>query len=463
MPDNPFPPLRPMDFPDGDRRFSATWARARHLRWRRAAVTVGAVGAATAVVLLLTVGGSSPRSRSVRVVAPSSTVTTIAAVPSTPPSTPPSTGSTTTAVSQPALSTPAATVSRPTTATTLASAGLGSWTARAVPAGEIGPLNAVSCPTISECLAVSGDSAGDADGTIIASYDGGTNWSTVDKPAFASPSVDFDGIACPSETVCLAIGTRDTSAVLLLTTDSGRSWSQLTLSGPAAAALQYPNAVACVSDQTCVVAGDDISASNGGGTVPVIVRTTDGGSTWQAVTVPPGVASPTALWCSPTGFCLLGAAGPGPTASSKALASTSHDSGATWTAPVTSGEVLLGAVSCVNDSFCVGADGTDGTDTYGQGDLNVTHDGGATWTTPAGIGANSVACTPSMCLAVGAVYSGGESGTFPATAYLSTNGGTTWNADNPPGSQGLNSISCPTVNRCVAVGSLQSTEILTWQ
>jgi photosystem II stability/assembly factor-like uncharacterized protein len=464
-----------MEFPDQEARLGAASNRMAFLRRRRAAIAGGGAAALLlAVVLPLALSGGSSHARSVQVLGPSTTSVpgTVAQVPVTtsPAATstvPASVVPTTRLVTSPTSTSSSSSSSVPAaTTTTVDLAGSGTWTSHQVPTGDSSPLNAVACPSATECLAVSGDPAGQEAGTVLASSDGGATW-TIAYTSSAPPTspasgvpVDFDGIACPSTSVCVAIGTvasnNTTEAVAEQTTDGGHTWSQLSLPGTQ---ISYPTAVACVSAQTCLIAGSDTSATTTNGSDPVVIRTTDGGSTWSTVSVPSGMAQATSLWCSTTDFCLLGGAGPGPTASSKALASTSHDGGVTWSAPVTSGDVLLASISCANAHYCVGVDGTDGTNTYGIGELNVTDNAGTTWTAPTGPSANSVSCTADMCLTVGATYTGGTN--YPATAYLTTNG-TNWVAVTPRGLQGLSSVACPTSTHCVAVGSLNSPVIVTY-
>src|SRR5262245_46535816 len=73
---------------------------------------------------------------------------------------------------------------------TVTSALAATWTTQTPP--PAGPLNGVSCPSNTVCYAVGNN------GTVLTTSDGGTNWS-----ATTSPTTDvLSAVACPSTSTC---------------------------------------------------------------------------------------------------------------------------------------------------------------------------------------------------------------------------------------------------------------------
>ena len=84
-------------------------------------------------------------------------------------------------------------------------------------------LHAVSCPSISECVAVgaylvwNGTTYDTAYGVTITTTDGGKVWST---PVTVSGTVSLYGVSCPSISECVAVSNN----TFAFTTDSGKTW-----------------------------------------------------------------------------------------------------------------------------------------------------------------------------------------------------------------------------------------------
>src|SRR5436853_4065299 len=74
----------------------------------------------------------------------------------------------------------------------------GNWTSQT--SGTTQALNGVSCPTSSTCFAVG------ANGTIVATTNGGTTW-TSQSSNFTQA---LNGISCPSTSACFAVGASGT-------------------------------------------------------------------------------------------------------------------------------------------------------------------------------------------------------------------------------------------------------------
>jgi photosystem II stability/assembly factor-like uncharacterized protein len=196
--------------------------------------------------------------------------------------------------------------------------------------------NAIKCPSPATCYVLRGD-------TILKTADGGGTWTTqATFPAGGFPLT----IDCPAVDVCYTGGTYDQ---ILGTKDGGATWVTEN-SGMVSNVLSR---MTCPSITTCYVVGAHV------------LRTTDGGTSWQ----PRGAVPNTGfsdLTCPTLTTCYLIAG----------AIWVSYDSAATWTAFTTTpqrpgwGYVTL---SCPNPSTCF-AQRVDGL-------LTMTTDGGATWST----------------------------------------------------------------------------------
>jgi photosystem II stability/assembly factor-like uncharacterized protein len=259
--------------------------------------------------------------------------------------------------------------------------------------GVTATLNDVSCPSVATCYAV-------GSGKIISTSNGGTTWTMRSGSAFA-------GISCPSTTTCYAIGG---SGSIVSTTDNGNTWS----SHSTGVTVNF-RALDCPSIAACFVVGDS-------GTV---VATTDGANSWtqQSSTTTrdlDAVACPTASTCYAVGTF-------------GTVVATSNG-GATWTAQSSGAQVYLSGVSCPSTTTCYAV----------GGHIVATTNGGATWTEQIASGDfYDVSCVMSACSAVG--NAGGILGT--------SDGGSQWQSQSSGTSNTLWAVSCPSVDRCWAVGN----------
>jgi photosystem II stability/assembly factor-like uncharacterized protein len=123
-------------------------------------------------------------------------------------------------------------------------------------------LHGVACAGTTDCVAV-GDS-----GIIRTSMDGGAIW----RSLFSGTDADLNAVACPQPTLCVAVGATVVAgpAVMILRRSNG--------SAPWSARLVYCDAA--TSDLTGVA----FAGSRRGWAVDrsgAVLRTTDGGATWQ--------------------------------------------------------------------------------------------------------------------------------------------------------------------------------------
>jgi photosystem II stability/assembly factor-like uncharacterized protein len=281
---------------------------------------------------------------------------------------------------------------------TLAAAGA---TAPSVPAA----LDAVACPTSTECVAVGGA------GGVLISRTAGHTWSAVSVPT----AHYLYGIACPSATQCVTVGDAGT---VLVTKNAGKSWKR------EKSGVTTPlSAISCPLVRHCDAVGDD----------DLVLATSNGGHSWHHVFsqlgVMDGVACSSATQCSAV------------TSNTDTILVTSN--GTTWTtapAPFTALAALRpsNGVAC-SGLFCVAV--------ADRGLLAHSEDGGANWTAVAsGTAQNLYAAScssTSRCVAVGA---GG-------TVLTTSDGGATWIPHTAPTGETLLGLSCANAKHCVAVGS----------
>lgn len=177
----------------------------------------------------------------------------------------------------------------------------------------------------------------------------------------------------------------------------------------------HAGAVSCANSTVCTLVGAPVDGSGA-----VILRTTDGGSTWHRQSPPAGISGLTAVSCPTTKFCLATGGGP-----------------STFTVATTS-------------------------------------DGGITWIGKAGVGVSSwidaVDClTPTNCYAEG-FAEGWAKGMSGLALLRSRNAGTTWSllvfpaGGNTASSTTRASLSCPSTVVCYTVrpvGNLSTFDVFT--
>jgi hypothetical protein len=133
------------------------------------------------------------------------------------------------------------------------------------------------------------------------------SWSlqTAAKPAEATHTA-LDGVACPSESSCIAVGgyeTKGTSVRTLADHWNGSSWSVVSTPNPAGTTASFLAGVGCSSTSACTAVGYAVVSGVRG---PIAERWN--GSTWtlQSVPVPAGATSSElyAVDCSSSSFCM---------------------------------------------------------------------------------------------------------------------------------------------------------------
>jgi len=297
----------------------------------------------------------------------------------------------------------------------------GSWSVDVLPLPAEafnGQLNAVSCVSLTACVAVGSDLVGMGSplqypvgaNALLVEVLSGTTWTSTTIPVTPGADADFVGlnsVSCTSVTSCVAVGSDGQNAII--ETLSGVTWTQSVAPLPAAPTPPYAEmmSVTCQSTTSCVAVG--LYGAN-------FMADTLSGTTWNPteLPLPPGwrqanfvrSAEPLPLSCPTSTWCVV--------------------------------------------TIVVGANHTDQitqvTDTLA----------GTTWTTafnpaPAGTLFTSVSCwVPEACVAVGGLPPDGN----PAVGYILS--GASWIATSFPtlsdGYAEVAAVSCDTEATCVAVG-----------
>jgi Fibronectin type III domain len=364
------------------------------------------------------------------------------------------------------------------------------WTATEMPLPANAGSNpdpfvpAVACPSTSVCAATGRytDSSGNHQGLLVTGS--GSTWTAAKAPlpanAGSNPDPLLSAVACPSAAACTAVGDyTDTSGDHrgLLETWSGNTWTATEAPLPANAAGGGSLAgVACPSTSVCTAVGDYGDAAGHAHLLTV----TGSGSTWTAAEAPlpanaggPYQATPQGISCSSASACT--AVGGYSDTSGGYQGFLATRSGSIWTAseaPLPAGASSDPAVNLqvACPSTCVAVGNYGDTSNNLQG-LLVTQLGG-TWTgAKAPFPANAagdpfvqlggVACASAgVCAAAGSYATSG-----PQRGLLEDQSGSTWTAVEAPlpanansnGVAWLSGIACPSSSMCVAVGNYGDT------
>ena len=334
-----------------------------------------------------------------------------------------------------------------------------SWHTASLPSGlglSNGSLRAIYCPTSTECFAV-----GYGKGSVVLrTTNGGNTWQGTSLPSgFGLSLGNLDAISCPTSSDCFAVGRGYTSnntspAVLIETTDGGNTWQGTRLPSGLGLSLGYLYTISCSTSTECLAVGY--------GKGSVVLRTTNGGDTWQGTSLPSGFgfsnSNLNAISCPTSTECFAVGRGTTTIITSPAVIIETTDGGNTWQGTsLPSGLGLsngsLRAISCPTSTKCF---------TSGRGSVVLrTTNGGNTWQgtrLPSGLGLSggnfdAISCPMSTeCLAVG--Y-GNED--LDAVLVKTTNGGNTWQVTRLPSGLGISgdksdAISCPTSTECFAAG-----------
>lgn len=306
------------------------------------------------------------------------------------------------------------------------------WERQSVPKGVPG-ITGVACASATTCEAVS---AGSSNGSILGTTNGGTSWMKQPLPSQARFAF-FEGVSCPSVTICYTAGADGSAGAFILgTNNGGATWKAQSLPSGVINVL----AISCPSPTTCQAVG---SSS--------ILRTTNGGASWTSQATPKqlsAVACPSLKKCEAVG-------GDG----TSAYAYTTTNGGMSWTLRATLPAKFMSSIACASTAECEAVGQT------GKAPVVLrTVNGGATWqaqklpaskeSAPALSFVSGVACPSTSTCDV--------SGTTPTEAVvIATNdGGTSWHhVLNAGGIDTLDGVSCASgTTTCEVVGFNNKTD-----
>lgn len=265
------------------------------------------------------------------------------------------------------------------------------WTNVTPPGGDSTFYGACISPTT--CI------AGSARYNVYRTTNGGTSWSSTPAPD------QFQSIACPSSTVCQALG---------YTTFYGSQDGGVTFT-PEGAAPRFLHVVACPSVTICYATDDQ-----------GVWKTSDG-MTWSQVLA----VGTFGLACTDTLTCYAGLGG--------SAVDKTTDGGATWTTETVPGANNVLDIACRGATTCYATDG--------NSDNIWKSTDGATWAVVSSISAGpiSLACpTATTCFDLSDNFN----------VYETVDGGMNWTLSfngSSIGDQGDN-LSCPTITSCYAFG-----------
>jgi hypothetical protein len=337
--------------------------------------------------------------------------------------------------------------------------------AGAVPAPTAGvtapsSLSAVSCPTLSSCMAVG--TQGLATTTGLAEQWDGDGWTVMPTPSTGVADTTLAAVSCSAPGACSAVGSTQPGQGLaypgspLVERWDGTAWTIQAMPLPSGSNLsEYLTGVSCPSAQRCVAVG--FYSVNGEGTGTVAADWN--GASWSLQTFPYPSAELLGVSCAAEASCTAVGQFGGQTAAD-------HWNGTTWTAlrppnPTTPqpGDGLV-AVGCTSDPTrscqSVGevSNGDFGVSTFGAG-WN-----GRAWTVESTPSPSNhaallgVSCgTVNACVAVGGHPVSGV-GELPLIGVWN---GTGWTSRSGPLVRGtLDGVSCSDPSACTAVGLAQS-------
>jgi photosystem II stability/assembly factor-like uncharacterized protein len=326
-------------------------------------------------------------------------------------------------------------------------------------------LTDVQCASPLDCMAVGEFQRGSRSerAVVLTSTDGGRSWAT---RTLRGVQGIIDGLSCTTPRSCELVGTARPAdgygvAFAGLTTDGGASWSSQTLP----AGVDGLSGVSCGSRRACVAVGGDLASGQS-----VVVRSTDRGSTWREEAAPSHATSLVGISCATSRDCVAvgGSAVPPATFFSSGTIETTVNGGRTWTARVFGPRYAsMAGVSCPTQLVCevVGGDSLSGTGIDGPAFVLRTSGQGGEWRSlPVPVGVTSlagVACSSKLsCVIFGQAakgirqpFAGAPGHHVYGVIFTTSDGGSRWDATNVPKRvEGIKDVVCDAPLTCVATG-----------
>ena len=318
-------------------------------------------------------------------------------------------------------------------------------------------IEGVSCPTETTCVAVGSFLNAAGIRRTLGETGQARRWSIAPTANPGTASGSLSGIACTSATSCVAVGSASngTQLVTLIETWDGSSWSIASSPNIGTAGNELLG-VSCASATSCVAVGYFTDAV---GVVRTLVETWDGAS-WSVTASPSpgpsnavlnGVSCASATTCVAVGYSVAF------DGSNRTLVETSQ--GTVWTVtpvPSPGPSAMLSGVSCPTSTSCV-AVGWSGDPTRRT---LIESWRGTSWsvaTNPSPSAARTaylrgVSCTTTArCIAVGLWTNGSTT-----RSLIQGWDGTAWSSLSSPNpgtlDSTLNGVSCASATSCAAAG-----------
>jgi hypothetical protein len=297
-------------------------------------------------------------------------------------------------------------------------------------------VNAITCPTAGECLAVGGD---DNRSYILRTIDGGASWAAIS----GTTNFALYLVACSDAEHCVAAGDGGTLAA---TANGGASWSKVTLPSISVSPLGGAEALACAPGGACYLFTAMTKYSNS-----VVFSSSNGGRTWNSGAWPDD--APTAMTCLDSSHCLAVGSVP-PTFGSivwpMATLATSN-SWDSWTTAQPKGWESATSVSCTGLSLCFApafdADGASGNDilastNFGKSWSKISVPLELPW---------EVSCPDASTCVVG-----GSAADWAQQIATTHDGGHSWTTTTISGypksdSMNMFALDCPALGHCAAI------------
>lgn len=282
-----------------------------------------------------------------------------------------------------------------------------------------------------------------------------SNWTLrqLPPPAGETWGPPLNGVSCPTESLCVAVGGLDTLAFSQAPTGGAAGWHVVHPEypvGPGKTCVAGEpqcstpggrlNVVSCATESLCAVGSYE-------GFIYVSADPAGGAGAWSSTTINDpgghGATHLTGISCPSPSLCVAVSGGGNNTKGGRVLTSTNPNAGQ-WQVTEIDSSLDFRGVSCGTPSLCVAV--------AREGRIFVSSNptgGASAWAeagTPGGPGdLEGVACVSTLLCAAGNLTGNVLTSTDP------TGGGATWSEANAGGSVQITGISCPTASRCVAV------------
>jgi photosystem II stability/assembly factor-like uncharacterized protein len=173
-----------------------------------------------------------------------------------------------------------------------------SWRAEHVAGRSVPQLSGVSCPTVTRCMAVGSNGASlPGSGVVVTTTNAGSTWAPTTSPTNA---LAVTSVACTDSSSCTAIVSDGTLTWSAHSDDFGQSWQQ---EGGLPSLFLPGNGLTCVGSGSCLVAG--YVPTNTGHGEGAVALTTDGGHTWALASVPAGMGLLQSTACLTASQCVV--------------------------------------------------------------------------------------------------------------------------------------------------------------